>query len=141
MNRIFYANRAAALMRLGKYKEALKDCTKAIEIDPGYLKAYLRRASIYSTLENYVESVKDYQQASRIDRTDSNIRVSLREAEAKLRKSKNKSHYEILEIDPASSPGSIKKQYKKMALKWHPDKNTESHEMRNFAEVQFKARI
>jgi DnaJ-class molecular chaperone len=65
----------------------------------------------------------------------------LREVEAKLKKSKNKSHYELLDIDPASSPGEIKKQYKKMALKWHPDKNTESVEMRNFAEVQFKVKV
>jgi DnaJ family protein C protein 7 len=66
MNRIFFANRAAALMKLGKYKEALRDCTKAIEIDPNYLKAFLRRASIFSTLENYADSVKDYQQAARL---------------------------------------------------------------------------
>ena len=32
-------------------------------------------------------------------------------------------HYEVLEIPRDSSAEDIKKQYKKLALKWHPDKN------------------
>lgn len=31
--------------------------------------------------------------------------------------------YEILQIDPSASIRDIKKQYNKLALAWHPDKN------------------
>jgi tetratricopeptide (TPR) repeat protein len=52
-NAPLYGNRAAALLKLDKNKEALSDCSKAIEADPKYLKAYLRRAKIWVTVENF----------------------------------------------------------------------------------------
>lgn len=42
-----YGNRAAALMRLEMYSEAVSDCHQAIVRDPEYLRAYLRRARAY----------------------------------------------------------------------------------------------
>lgn len=43
--------------------------------------------------------------------------------------------YKILEIEPDSNDNDIKKAYKKLAIKWHPDKNIENKE---FAEKKFK---
>ena len=34
-------------------------------------------------------------------------------------------YYEILDIDITSTSKEIKQSYKKLALKWHPDKNKE----------------
>jgi serine/threonine-protein phosphatase 5 len=41
---IFYANRAMCLLGLHRYEEALSDSNKAIELNPSYAKAYLRKA-------------------------------------------------------------------------------------------------
>lgn len=43
-NAILHSNRAAAHMSLGAFNEAVNDCHQAINKDPDFAKAYLRRA-------------------------------------------------------------------------------------------------
>ena len=43
-NSKIYCNRATVNYKLGQIENSIKDCTSAIELDPTYLKAYLRRA-------------------------------------------------------------------------------------------------
>eukprot|EP00981_Chlorochromonas_danica_P000573 scaffold131_cov174-Ochromonas_danica.AAC.10 len=46
-------------------------------------------------------------------------------------------HYEVLELPRDASPEDVKKQYKKLALKWHPDRNFGQEDMAtaNFKEI------
>lgn len=41
----------------GKYEDAIKECTKAIELNPSYLKAFLRRGDNHEKLEQYEEAI------------------------------------------------------------------------------------
>lgn len=45
-----YSNRAATRMSLGRIKEALEDCMKAIAIDPSFLRVQVRAANCYLAL-------------------------------------------------------------------------------------------
>ena len=45
-----------------------------------------------------------------------------------LKKSKRKDYYKILGVNKDSNDDEIKKGYKKQALIWHPDKNSQSEE-------------
>ncbi|OBS80076.1 hypothetical protein A6R68_21723 [Neotoma lepida] len=54
-----YNNRAQAGIRLQRWSSALQDCEKALELDPGNIKALLRRATTYKHLNKLQEARED----------------------------------------------------------------------------------
>jgi DnaJ family protein C protein 7 len=138
INKLLYNNRAAAAMQLGKLEQAAADCSKAIDIDPEYLKAYTRRASIYSQMGKHEEATRDYERAIQMDPQNSDLRRSARQSQMDAKRARRKDYYKILGVDKAATEEQIRKSYKKLALKYHPDKNQESPEQRKEAEEKFK---
>uniref|UniRef100_A0A0F7Z9K3 Tetratricopeptide repeat protein 1 n=1 Tax=Crotalus adamanteus TaxID=8729 RepID=A0A0F7Z9K3_CROAD len=57
---ILYSNRAAARMKQDKKEMAISDCSKALELNPNYIKALLRRAELYEKTEKLDEALEDY---------------------------------------------------------------------------------
>ena len=49
------------------YQLAIDNYTKAIKIDPDYVKAYYNRGLAYKELENYKNAIADYTRAIKID--------------------------------------------------------------------------
>jgi len=64
-----YANRAACYLKLKKYAEAVGDCNKAIELNDGYAKAYLRRGEAKMEMGEYDEAVRDFNRTDQLDPT------------------------------------------------------------------------
>merc|ERR1712100_150894 len=133
-----HCNRAAALGKLDRASDGIADCTRAIELDPNYVKAYSRRAQLRLQAEQFEDAVRDYEQAQRLDPDNAELARNLKHAQLELKKSKRKDYYKILEIPPDADDNQIKKAYRKMALKYHPDKNSETPEASKAAEEKFK---
>ncbi|XP_077183347.1 tetratricopeptide repeat protein 1 [Paroedura picta] len=57
---VLYSNRAAARMKQDKKETAIGDCSKALELNPDYIKALLRRAELYEKTEKLDEALEDY---------------------------------------------------------------------------------
>nr|XP_040573162.1 RNA polymerase II-associated protein 3-like [Lepeophtheirus salmonis] len=58
---ILATNRGMAVLKLNREKEAEKDCTLAIMLDPNYAKAYIRQVYARLGLKRYSGAIKDYE--------------------------------------------------------------------------------
>jgi len=59
-----YANRAACNRQLYMHDEVVADCTRSIELEPENVKAFIRRAQSYESMEKYSKALSDFEFAS-----------------------------------------------------------------------------
>jgi tetratricopeptide (TPR) repeat protein len=64
---VYYANRAACLLHLGRNGEVIEDCDIALLYNPTYTKAYLRRCTAQERVENTEEALKDARMALQLE--------------------------------------------------------------------------
>lgn len=57
---VLFSNRAAARMKQDKKEMAISDCSKAIQLNPSYIRALLRRAELYENTDKLDEALEDY---------------------------------------------------------------------------------
>ncbi|KAE8906585.1 hypothetical protein PF005_g2334 [Phytophthora fragariae] len=77
---ILYANRALVYLRLKNFAAAEDDCTRSILLNPGYMKGWSRRGMTRYRRGNYAESVKDFQEALRLEPTNREVTKLLKAA-------------------------------------------------------------
>eukprot|EP00937_MAST-01D_sp_MAST-1D-sp2_P004184 g4184.t1 len=137
-----YCNRATAYSKMRKHDAAVEDCTAALERDPDYSKALMRRAASLQALgevENLENAVRDLTRAHELSQGSRDVAKALRAAKGMLKNAKRKDYYKILGVPRDGTEDMIKKAYRKSALKWHPDRWANKPEAdQKKAETQFK---
>ena len=81
---VLHANRSAAHARLENFGSALADASRAVELDPAYVKAYYRRADAAAGLGRVKEALKDYRAAAKVAPRDPDLRKKLAAAEREV---------------------------------------------------------
>lgn len=61
-NHVLYSNRSAAYAKAGKFKEALEDAEKTIELNPSWAKGYSRKGAAAAGLRDYMKAFEAYHQ-------------------------------------------------------------------------------
>lgn len=127
-------NRAQCKIKLKQYDDAISDAEKAVSLDPSYNKARKTKANALGQSGNWAESVREWKSIQELEPEDRTIPKEVRKAELELKKSQRKDYYKIMGLEKDCGPDDIKKAYRKMAIKLHPDKNPDDPE----AEAKFK---
>ncbi|OLP83258.1 Tetratricopeptide repeat protein 1 [Symbiodinium microadriaticum] len=90
---VLHCNRAACLQRLGRWDDAVKDCSEAVKLDPTYVKAYARRSTAYEELKKWHDSLEDLKKAIELDpslRSKESRRIAMLEQRAQEQFEKDK---------------------------------------------------
>ncbi|XP_030456444.2 uncharacterized protein LOC115677418 [Syzygium oleosum] len=74
---ICHGNRAICLLKMGKYEDTIKECNKALELNPTYMKALVRRSEAHEKLENYEEALADNKKILEMDPSNNQAKKAI----------------------------------------------------------------
>jgi DnaJ family protein C protein 7 len=123
LNAKLLQNRAQCKIKLRKYEDAISDAERAVSLDPGYTKARKTKANALGQSGKWEDAVKEWKSIQELDPEDRTIQKEIRKAELELKKSQRKDYYKIMGVEKDAGPDEIKRAYRKMAVRLHPDKN------------------
>lgn len=81
LNHVFYSNRSAALLSLGKAEKALEDATECVNIKPDWAKGYGRRGAALYALERFDDAIKAYDEGLGLDASNKQLASGKAQAE------------------------------------------------------------
>ncbi|XP_038601418.1 sperm-associated antigen 1 [Tachyglossus aculeatus] len=82
-----YNNRAQAAVKLQNWNSVFRDCEKVLDLEPGNLKALLRRASAYKHQRKYHEAKEDLKKVLHVEPDNEMAKKILSEVEKELKNS------------------------------------------------------
>ena len=123
--------------KLGQHDKAIEEAQKLVE-EQDSLEHLWALGDAFTAAERYDEALRTFQKAAEDVPEGENKQKAhqkVKEAQVALKQSKEKNYYKILGLSRNAEKKEIKKAYRELALKWHPDKNPDNLEE---AEAKFQ---
>ncbi|XP_010212093.1 PREDICTED: sperm-associated antigen 1, partial [Tinamus guttatus] len=79
-----YNNKAQAEIKLQNWHSALQACEKVLDMEPGNIKALMRRATVHNHLQNYQTAIEDLRRVLYVEPENAIAKKNLFEIEKKL---------------------------------------------------------
>ena len=137
-NALILSNRSLCYYKIKDMFNALHDINASIKLNDKYWKSFQRRANINIRLKYSEQAKDDLRKVLELDPMNKEARNLLDDILKEERKKGAKDLYMILGVSRNSTIEEIRKGFKKLAYKWHPDKNNETEEKKIFDEKKFK---
>ncbi|CAJ0950857.1 unnamed protein product [Ranitomeya imitator] len=83
-NASYYGNRAATLIMLGKFREALEDAQQAVRLDDSFVKGHQREGKCHLTLGNAMAATRCFRKVLELEPNNEQTRQELKNAAAVL---------------------------------------------------------
>lgn len=93
---VMFANRAAAKVKVDAKKAAIQDCDRAIQLDPEYLKAYMRRAALLEEVDKFDEAAEDCKAALLLEPGNKEMAVAVQRLQHKIHERNEKMKEEAM---------------------------------------------
>ena len=93
---ILMANKAAAMIKMDQKVQAIEQCSEAIQLNPKYVKALLRRGQTYEETDKPHEAMKDFQQVLEIDPAHKEARMAVIRLPEKIKEKDEKLKEEMM---------------------------------------------
>ncbi len=102
-------------------KEALEACSDILSVNPNDADALYYRAQAYIADEMLDKAQHDCQKAHEIENSQ-RTHECIDKINKLIKQSKKRDYYKILGVKRTADKNAILKAYRKLAIKWHPDK-------------------
>lgn len=128
-NRPLQLQMVLAYSRAGKHAEAIQLAQSHVEYEES-VEGMWALGEAQQSADQFELAVRTFQQAVEIanEAQKQDAQQKLQNAQVALKQSKEKNYYKILGLHRSANKKEIKKGYRELALKWHPDKNLDNKE-------------
>ncbi|KAL5594778.1 hypothetical protein BROUX41_001692 [Berkeleyomyces rouxiae] len=98
----FFSNRAQAYIKSEAYGYAILDATKAIELKPGFVKAFYRRGLAHAAILKPKDALKDFRECVRLDPSNKDAKLKQEECRKIIRKNEFFAAIEVADAPSAA---------------------------------------